>query len=322
MKKFFSILLVAALALPMFAAGEKETPEQKANKDYSTWLPAKGDWSVGFSVDPLATFLGNIFNGTVNNTLGDFSGDPLLGSVVGDAKYNSLYGGAGQAVPMASIMGSYMLSDKLAVRANIGLGMTVKSNNAYVIDDAAAFIDPLSRAKVVDTKNYSRTFGSIALGVEYRVGKTRPVQGVFGGGINYAFGQISYKYSYGNAISEANQVPTIQDPALYDVVAGYMPNARPLSSQADDLIHMFGVYGTAGVEWFVAPKIALGASVNLGIYYEVNPARATVYEGWNTMSMKVEKYKELVAPASHGFHFGTENIGANLYVAFYFNKDK
>ena len=58
---------------------------------------------------------------------------------------------------------------------------------------------------------------------------------------------------------------------------------------------------------------------NFGIYYEVNPARATTYEGWNTASMQLEQFTELVAPASHGFHIGTDNIGANLYVAFYFN---
>ena len=39
MKKIVSIMLVAALAMPMFA-GEKETPEQRANKDYTSWLPA------------------------------------------------------------------------------------------------------------------------------------------------------------------------------------------------------------------------------------------------------------------------------------------
>ncbi|MGM9838006.1 MAG: hypothetical protein ACI30A_05910 [Paludibacteraceae bacterium] len=314
MKKIMSLLLVAAMVMPL-AAKEKESPEQKANKDYSTWLPAKGDFSVGFAIDPLATFLGNMFNGNLNNGLGDLSGDPMLGDVVA----TSLYGCTN---PMVSIMGTYMLNDKLAVRANIGMGITVKANNTYVQDDAALFFDPLSRAKVTDKRKLNRTFGSIALGVEYRVGKTRPVQGVFGAGVNYAFGQVTYNYSYGNAITEANQIPSI-DPSLgYAAVAGYMPNARLLSSQADHLIHMLGVYGTVGIEWFVAPKIALGANVNVGLYYEVNPARADVYEGWNIQTMKVEKFTEKVAPASHGFHFGTDNIGANLYVAFYFNQNK
>ena len=82
---------------------------------------------------------------------------------------------------------------------------------------------------------------------------------------------------------------------------------------------ILGVYASAGVEWFVAPKVALGANVNFGVYYEVNPARATTYEGWNTQTMQLEQFTDLVAPASHGFHFGTDNIGASLYMAFYFD---
>lgn len=319
MKKILSILLVAAMAVPAMAAREKETPEQRAQKDYSTWMPAEGDFSVGFALDPLATFVGNLLSGyTGQNSLDKLAGDPLLKKTIG-------------ANPMVSVMGSYMFTDKLGLKANIGLGLTSKAENHYVLDDEALYLDPLSKAKVVDSRKANLTYGSIAVGVEYRVGKTRPVQGVFGGGVNYAFGQRTYRFNYGNAITEMNQTPTISADAststfiptpTYSATAGYMPNARLLSSQADKLIHMIGVYGSVGVEWFVAPKIALGANVNVGLYYEVNPSRTSIYEGWNMQTKQVEKFTEQVAPASHGFHFGTDNIGANLYIAFYFNKDK
>lgn len=307
MKRLMSIMLVAAFALPLLAEENvaAEPAPKKIVKDHSEWLPKKGDFSIGFSLDPLATFVGNMFNGNLSNGLGDLAGEPLLDDLVG--------------APMVSIMGTYMQTDQLAWKLNLGLGYSHKAINNYVLDDAALFLDPFSKAKVVDKESASRIQGSIALGVEYRVGKKFPIQGVFGAGINYAFGEISYKYNYGNAITELNQAPTISDPTLYKAVAGYMPNARPLATQDKNLIHMFGAYASAGVEWFVAPKVALGANVNFGIYYEVNPARATTYEGWNTASMQVEQFTELVAPASHGFHIGTDNIGANLYVAFYFN---
>ena len=48
MKKIISIMLVAALAMPMFA--EKRTPEERANADYSAWLPQQGDFSIGFNL--------------------------------------------------------------------------------------------------------------------------------------------------------------------------------------------------------------------------------------------------------------------------------
>ena len=308
MKRLISFILVAVLALPLLAEEQVVTKprEKKVLNDYSEWLPKQGEFSIGFSLDPLATYVGNMFNGNLSNGLGDLAGEPLLDDLVG--------------APMVSIMGTYMQTDQLAWRLNLGLGYTHKANNDYVLDDEALWLDPFSRVKVMDCYEYDRLQGSIALGMEYRVGKTSPVQGVFGAGLNYAFGQISYKYAYGNAITELNQTPTIQDPGLYEAVAGYLPNARPLSRQAEDLIHMVGIYASAGIEWFVAPKVALGANVNFGIYYEVNPARVSVYEGWNTAAMKVEQFTELVAPASHGFHIGTDNIGANLYIAFYFGR--
>ena len=307
MKRLISLMLIAIFALPLMAEEIVvcEPAAKKTVKDYSDWLPKQGDASVGFSLDPIATFVGNMFNGNLSNGLGDLAGEPLLDGIT--------------AAPMVSIMGTYMLKDELALRWNVGVGYTHKINNEYVLDDAALFLDPFSKAKVTDSQIYDRLYGSAALGIEYRVGKRLPVQGVFGAGVNYAVGQIFYAYTYGNAITELNQNPTISDPSLYQAVAGYMPNARCLSTQANNLIHMVGAYVSVGVEWFVAPKIALGANVNFGAYYELNPARVTTYEGWNTATMQLEQYTELVAPASHGIHIGTDNIGANLYMAFYFN---
>ena len=310
MKRLISFILVAVLALPLLAEEQVVTKprEKKVLNDYSEWLPKQGEFSIGFSLDPLATFVGNMFNGNLSNGLGDLAGEPLLDGI------------AFAPASMVSIMGTYMQTDQLAWRLNLGLGYTHKAINEYVLDDAALFFDPLSRVKVIDCYQRDRLQGSIALGMEYRVGKTSPIQGVFGAGLNYAFGQFSENYAYGNGITEGNQAPTIYEPGLYEAVTGYMPSARPLSTTSDDLIHMVGIYASAGVEWFVAPKVALGANVNFGIYYEINPARVSVYEGWNTAAMKLDQFTELEAPASHGFHIGTDNIGANLYIAFYFGR--
>lgn len=302
--KLFTLALSLLVATAAFADGaNKPSPEERANKDYSSWLPAQGDMSIGFSLDPIATFVGNMFNGNVDNALDDWAGEPLLGQELPNS--------------LVSIMGTYMLTDNLAIRANLGFGLFAKKYNQYVQDDAALMIEPLSNAKVIDQFGYKSFSGSFALGVEYRLGK-RAVQGVFGGGLNYACGSSSMNFAYGNAITEMNQNPSISDPSLYQSVVPYLPSARPLSIQSADLIHAVGAYGSIGVEWFVAPKIALGANVNLGIYYEINPARAEVYEGWNTLTEAHTTHTELVAPSNHGFHFGTDNIGANLYIAFYF----
>lgn len=314
--RLFTIALSFVVATAAMAErADKPTPEERGKADYSSWLPQKGDFSVAFSLDPVATFAGNLFaNGEGRvNSLSNLAGEPLLSEQIEDRLGR----------PMASIMGAYMLTDQLGIKANIGFGYSTKKTNYYVIDDAAQYDDPWSTAQVTDSKRYSNITGSIAIGAEYRVGKRLPVQGVFGGGVNYMFGTVKHTYHYGNAITELNQHPSqnAEMPAWVEAptfASSKYLSARVLSETQADLIHMVGLYGSVGIEWFVAPKIALGANVNLALYYEIVPSRATKYEGWNHITEQAEDYTELVSPASNGFHFGTDNIGANLYLNFYF----
>lgn len=303
MKKIISIVLVAILALPM-VANAKESPEEKATKDYSSWLPTQGEWSIGFGLDPISSFVGNLFNNSTSNKLSALSGEAL--------NYKGL------PKSTISIMGTYMLTNNWELRANVGFGFRYQANNKYALDDKALAIDPFSKEKVTDTEKIRDLSGSISFGAQYRVGKTRPVQGVFGVGLMYVFGVQDTRYSYGNAITELNQKPTIAVGTYSSSVAGYMPNARLLSQTTSmSLEHAVGLYGSVGIEWFVAPHICLGANVNLDFLYSICPAHDNKYEGYNILTGNVEEYIEKVNPASHAIDFSTNNIGANLYVAFY-----
>lgn len=316
MKKLISILLVAALAMPMFA--ERQTPEERGQADYSTWLPKAGEFSVGFNIDPLATFAGNLFNGTMGNALGDLAGESL-------GSNNNL---APIRIPnMISIMGTYMLTDNLGVRANIGLGIQTWNQRAYVVDDAAKFINPYSTLDGLDKMHSIDVGASFSAGIEYRVGKTRPVQGVFGAGLTYGFWGIQKDtYSYYNAITKDNQNPT--NGALYGGAANpkfatdynYIDNPRILEQYAQGGTHILGIYGSVGVEWFVAPKIALGLNVNLLLDYQWNPSRVEKWEGWNHFTEQRDEIIIHDLAKQDGFAFTTDNIGANLYITFYFGK--
>ena len=298
-------MLSAVLACSANAA-EKQTPEQIAQKDYSTWLPAEGEWSIGFGLNPITTFLGNLFNGNTMNTLGDLAGNPM-GTT-----------GIAMPTPFVSVMGGYMLTDSWEIRANVGFGIVYKSNNFYSQDDAALYVDPTSEDKVTDKLKNERYSGSIAIGANYHLGKKHIVQGIFGGGLLYAFGQNSDKYSYGNKITDLNQTPTINSSVgTYTTgLTSYMPNARTLQSTTS-AIHRIGAYGTIGMEIFVAPKIALGANVNLYLFYDFTPAVVKKYEGWNIVKNELSTYQQKVTPAQHAITFSTNNIGANLYMNFY-----
>ena len=326
MKKILSILLVAALATPMFA--EKLSPEEVANADYSEWLPQQGNFFLGFSVDPFANFIGQMFsNGGAtpdNYTRGpryDIGGQTLL------------------TAPVVSITGGYMLTDNLGLKANIGVIVNYERKLYNVKDDAARFADAFSRALVNDETKLGQYGGSFAVGVEYRLGKKR-VQGVFGAGLVYAFQTSSTKIAYGNAITAMNQVPTVgalekldgtalnpwataaelNDMDLAGIYAGLrLINDKASAAGQDAFWHRGGLYTTVGVEWFVAPKIALGLNVNLDLLYKWSNNVCKQYEGYNLLTQKVGEVTDITNISNYqGVTFGTENIGANLYLNFFF----
>lgn len=330
MKKILSILLVAALATPMFA--EKLSPEEVASADYSEWLPAQGDFSIGFSVDPFANFLGQMFS--------NFGATPGNYRAINNGAVYNIGGQALFTAPMVSIMGSYMLTDNLAIKANIGVIVNYERKLFNVQDDAARFADQFSRALVQDEAKLGQYGGSFAAGIEYRLGKKR-VQGVFGAGIMYAFQTSSTKLSYGNAITAMNQIPSVA--AIEDLngaalapwataaeltamdLDGIYSGLRLINDHAsaagqDAFWHRVGLYTSIGVEWFVAPKIALGLNVNLDLLYKWSNNVCKQYEGFNLQTNQVDHIVTDVTSIKNysGVTFGTENIGANLYLNFFF----
>lgn len=323
MKKIVIIAFAAVVALPLFA-GERLTPEERATADYSAWLPAAGDFQIGFSLDPIVTIGNAIFSGGV--TAGAFHGGQ--NGAAGTPAYD--FTGEGMRNNIASIMGSYMLTNNLGIKANIGFNLLAGHDAAYVNDDAALFYDPLSRAKVEDRVKYKDLTMSLGLGAEYRVGKKR-IQGVFGGGVMYGFTALNeVKFSYGNQITAANQAPTIDagtlaaawGPSGFGYIGSIadMPNARTTKVSSNGA-QWAGVYGTIGVEYFVAPKVSVGLNVNLNICYEWTNQTYAQVEGWSTVeSIKRTDFTELIKPMEGRFEFSTKNIGANLYMAFYFGK--
>lgn len=307
MKK--SILLTGILlACLCSAAVTVSAKDGKEKKDVSEYLPEAGDFAISVSANPFINFVGNIFNNTAYQTIGTFGGDPY--DVVG----------INQPAPAVSIAGKYMLTDELGLRVNLGWIHDANTQNDYVPDDAELTNDPLSGKKLTDSHITRRSGGSFSAAIEYRVGKRR-VQGVFSAGLMYAFTYDRTKYTYGNAITEINQNPSVafpnseMDPAL---VPDGFSSMRYLSIFNDSPSNYAGLILSAGIEWFVAPKVSIGGEVNISALY--NWTKATYYtgEGFNTISNAVETWTELESPSSHGFSFGTGNIGSNLSVTFYF----
>lgn len=296
MKKLIVIILSACLFPAMLWA------EEKQQKQY---LPEEGDWALGIDVVPILKYIGNAFNGT--------NGSNEL-SHVGGTPFTSGHFGNQGLMPTVSIMGKYMLTDEWAVRANVGLMISSANDKAYSIDDKALAENPFSEAKVVDGARYDRNGMSMLLGAEYRKGARR-IQGVFGAGLLFAFQNSKETYSWGNALTEINQSPTSHSFAnMPTLPTGY----RALKQNGAGSDFYLGLTGSAGVEWFVAPKIALGAEVNLSLYYIFGTQTYVESEGYNATLGKVETRTDLYAPGSNGIYFGTESLGGSLYMTFYF----
>lgn len=286
MKKYIIMLLCAIATLNMSA--QEATPKK--------YLPEQGDIAIGVDVTPILRYAGNAFNGSTNNTLNGLSGTP----------FNSR---KGFIAPAASIMMKYMLTDEIALRTNIGLLFNNYNDRRYTNNDKELAINPLSEEKVIDSKLTKRKGFSWSVGAEYRKGNKR-IQGIFGLSALVAFQKESTSYTYGNAITSVNQIPSN--------AFGIATNERPLKewNQAGESI--LGLSGTVGLEWFVAPKIALGTEVSLSLYGLFGKQDYTESESYDSSLEKVVNRTDIHSPGNNGFYCGTETLGGSLYMIFYF----
>ena len=268
----------------------------KKDKTDKQLLPEQGDWAIGVDAVPLLRTLGTVFWGE-KNPMG-FQGTPYF---------------TGNMYPNVSVMAKYMVKSNCAIRVNLGVNILSNTTQYNVRDDAAALIDNNTAAKVTDQITTNAYGLSIAIGAEYRHGNKRVV-GVFGGDLLVGYYGGSIKNSYGNKMNEYNQKPTTNQPYFNTPTSD---NARALF-QRNSGAFSIGAQVSAGLEVFVAPKIALGGQINLSYVFMYNNKIYREAEGFNELSGKVEKITDIQSPAGWSHKFNTNNLGGALYMIFYF----
>lgn len=286
-----------ACLLPLIGANAQG---KKCEKDY---LPKQGDWAIGIDVVPVLKYIGNAFNGNTNNTIEHLGGTPFT-------KGNNYF--ESDLMPDVSISGKYLLTDEFALRANLGLMIRSEYARKYSVDDKAMVNNPLGDEKVIDQAHNIRNGMSLSLGGEYRKG-TKRVQGVFGAGVLFAYQKNKTNYTWGNEMTTVNQQPSIDND-----LGSYNNGYRTLEKFGNASTFYTGITGSAGVEWFVAPKISLGAEVNLTAYYVWESKQYTKSEGYNAALNKIEQRTDLTSPGIRAFVLGTESLGGSLNMTFYF----
>jgi hypothetical protein len=250
MKKFSLLLAICTMTVLSYAqdmTGMNDQPILKSKRGHVI-LPEAGDIALGFDAVPVLNFALNAVN-IMNNT----------GQ---GAQHPGYVGGFDQV-----IVGKYFLSDDLAVRARFGV-------NTLKLSDKIYGDDPLTPNAVVPVNILLQTSSTsfndffLAAGLEYRRGHNR-LQGYYGGELLIGLGSQKVSNNY-----EVEFNRTAVD-------SGFISNGstRVLSDKSG-VSFTLGLRGFAGVEYFILPKMSIGAEFGWGLGMVTQPRGSATTETW------------------------------------------
>ncbi len=312
MKKLMAMLLAVTLAAPAVFAQEK-------NKEWNE--PKVGDIAIGVTFNPVS--LGSRL--AVQPDLGKAVNGTVAGNMALEKQMYAL-----SQDPVAAFRIKYRFAENWNFRASLGLSGSHIHYTEYVPDDEAILLNPASENKVADVVKSDLNSGNLALGAEFVKGKK--LKFVMGFSFLYAIGGGNLAFTYGNQMNALNPVPSTlpysgwisgATPALNpDANAGAAQGiawARPLKTYNSGIHHGIGAQVDMGIEWFFQDRISLGAAVTFTpIMFTFQPQTYTIMEGFSTKSAQVEEYHLLVSPGGWSCLYGTENLGFQISLNYYF----
>ncbi len=245
-------VLVIALALGVTGAFAQDLTSKKGEPI----LPEAEDWAISLDGAPIFSFVGNAFNGTAANAA------PGVNWLNGNQ----------------TIIGKKFIDEKNAYRVLVRLGFTNQTYKNMVVDNAA--IPPTTAtfdapAMVEDKFKMRNTNIGIGVGKEMRRGKTR-LQGYYGADAMIWISMSSNKMEYGNTMSPLNGTGTTTTPTstTWNTTTGAVLGAAGTASRAvsskSGMTFGLGVRGFIGAEYFIFPKMAIGAEYGWGIGYQMS----------------------------------------------------
>lgn len=283
MRKLLLFLVLCFSTGSVFAQQSANTDEdgRLLSKRGQVILPEAGDFALGLDARPLL----NIFNFT--------AGNPPSAELINQ-----------------QIFLKYLISDDMALRLRVRLDQDINTDRNRVILDNQPIPDP--DVEVTDEWTNRDTYLNIGAGVEFRKGKGRVV-GIFGGEASFLYGQNLTEYDYGNPITEGNQSPTTS-PGFGGVNGSRFQ--RIVESQSNKQMGI-GVNGLAGVEYFLAPQISLGAEFTLGFSFMKDFREEETYEFWD-ISSGSKQTRSSVSEGSDELSINTGNYNGTINLTFYF----
>jgi hypothetical protein len=248
MKKLFFSIFMLVLAAGIFAQEvEQPTTGALVSKKGEAYLPESGDWAISFDASPVFEYVGNAFNG---NTFNQAPGATWLNQ-------------------NRTIVGKLFLDDKTAIRAIVRLGFG-NSSRSNMVDDVTVTTAPVYPALFPTVEDKLVTKGtSIAIGggYEMRRGKTR-LQGYYGGDIMIWVSSSSDKYTYGNKLTNLLSANGISSNFGSNLDLDQYGNSARVTSYKSGMTIGVGIRGFIGAEYFIFPKIAIGAEYGWGVGFQ------------------------------------------------------
>ena len=291
-----------------------------AEKEWTNKVPEVGSVGIGitFNVASMATQMPS--QPDPNTHLGNFFFDATDGLFMTPASMYIL-----SQDPVASFRVKWRMAEHWTLRGSIGFNGSHLDYSEYVRDDLAYALDNNSENKVVDHLKADLNSTNFAIGAEFTAGP-RNLKFVAGVNLLYAFAGGKMNFTYGNAITSVNQIPTSVvggAPAgtQYNDFPGGMGIAwgRPLERKNAGFTHGIGIQADMGIEWFFVQNLSLGAVATFTpIMFMKQSQTYTTYEGYSSKTAQVEQYNKLVSPGSWACLYGIRNLGLQLSLNYYF----
>lgn len=307
------LILAAGIFVCSFASA------QETGKFAEKFSPKGGEWSVGVTFNPAT--LG--YKLKMQPTAGEYAGAFISDNATAKKQMFIL-----SQDPLAAFRVRYFLNENWAVRATLGINGSRVDYKEYVQDDLAKSIDPNSGNKVVDDAISNLNSGSLSLGAQYLAGKG-PLKFLAGFNLVYAIAGGGLTFDYGNRMTDINQVPSSMPMTLPSTTTAETLNdfkstlgiayGRPLKRYNVGYTQGLGISADMGVEWFIMGRLTLTAAMTFTpLMFMWQPQTYAIFEGFSSISNQVEQYHDLVSPGSHALLYGTENIGINFALNYYF----
>jgi len=301
MKKLsFLFLMVFVSFAGTISAQEEETTttgcvKQIINKNGVPVLPEAGSFAIGFDALPFLRYAGNMFNGNTNNN------NPAAGF--------ANQGGSGIG---GTLYGKYFLSESNAIRARLSINQsTIQDVNRVILDGQSV---PQNNIEVEDEFINSSFNVQLGGGMEWRRGKGR-LMGVYGAEALVGLSTSSESYTYGNAITAGNQAPTT---TTNFATGSSAPISSRIISRTNPNSFNLTALGFAGVEYFFAPQISIGAEFTLGLRYTGTNRSDVVREEWEANSGTVINVSDVNSDILTNFGIATGVWGGSINLMFHF----